>query len=159
MYNKTKNYQNYPGHGGGLIDLHDILCGTNDSTPNCLEQFIDGIQKIVTTEIGLPLSSKAPNESVNNYTKSFTHIVSLESPYVPPIGALLAKNLKLPYAKIKNEQVPGPSYIQEYGIGLKKKRVVVEKSAIKPKPDARVLLIHYLMATGDNLVACQHLLN
>ena len=34
----------------------------------------------------------------------------------------------------------------------------MERSALRPKPVARILFIHYLMATADNLVACHHLL-
>ena len=91
MYNKTTNYKNYPGHGGGLIDLHDILCGQNEQNANCLGQFLDGIQKIIEMEIGVPLPPGGSNSPSNPQTQSFTHIVSLESPYVPAVGTLLAK--------------------------------------------------------------------
>ena len=44
---KTKVFDKaYPGHGGTLLDLHDILADVD-----FLEQFLTGIEKVILTEI------------------------------------------------------------------------------------------------------------
>ena len=44
----AKSYDKYPGHGAGLLDMHDMFNKAN------LESFIQGIEKIIWNEIGQP---------------------------------------------------------------------------------------------------------
>ena len=44
----AKNYDKYPGHGAGLLDMHDMFSKAN------MDAFIQGIEKIIWNEIGEP---------------------------------------------------------------------------------------------------------
>jgi len=105
---------------------------------------IEGLLTVLNNEIG-----KSPG--------AFDTIVSIDSPQIINIGILLARRLKTRFTSIvTNANMPGETIQQEYRVKGKSKVLKMKKDTVKK--NSKVLLIDYLISSGEDIKASEFLL-